>query len=272
MAVMKDRPRWRGERGRRDDQRTNNVPESAPAMASERHRRAVRYGRRILRKGRGKNWHTYYRLSVEAGLVVSLAVLVWLIRAPIYPEAQAFEVTLAEQEVVEMEEIQQTEQQMKPPPPPRPPVPVEVADDAVIDDEELDLDVTLDMDEAAAYIPPPPAPVEDEAEDEEDMAEIFVVVEEMPEIIGGHDKIYEFLEYPMIARQAQMEGLVVVQVVVEPDGTGSDPVIAKSAGRVLDEAAIEAVEKLRYKPGRQRGRAVRVKLAIPIRFMLKERG
>ena len=84
-------------------------------------------------------------------------------------------------------------------------------------------------------------------------------------------EIYEYLEYPTIARQAQMEGLVVVQVVVEPDGTGSNPVIAKSAGRVLDDAALEAVKNLRYKPGKQRGRAVRVKLAIPIRFLLKER-
>ena len=66
-----------------------------------------------------------------------------------------------------------------------------------------------------------------------------------------------------------MEGLVIVQVVVEPDGTGSNPIVAKSAGKVLDDAAIEAVKQLRYKPGRQRGRAVRVKLAIPIRFMLK---
>ncbi|MDX1740099.1 MAG: energy transducer TonB [Rhodothermales bacterium] len=234
-------------------------------------KRRVEYGRRTLRKGRGKNWHTHYRLSVEAGLVVSLAVLVWLIRAPLYPSTEAFEVTLAEQEVVEMEEIKQTKQEMRPPPPPRPPVPVEVPDDAILDDDELDLDVTLDLGEAAAYIPPPPAPVEEEDDAGEDMSEIFVVVEEMPEIIGGHNKIYEYLEYPTIARQAQMEGLVVVQVVVEPDGTGSNPVIAKSAGRVLDDAALEAVKNLRYKPGKQRGRAVRVKLAIPIRFLLKER-
>jgi protein TonB len=268
MAVMKDRPRWRGDRRRRGNEGTDRAPD--PAKAASGPHRAIHYGRRILIKGKGKNWHTHYRLSVEAGLVVSLGVLVWLIRAPIYPSDEVFEVTLSEQEVVEMEEVQQTKQMMKPPPPPRPPVPVEVADDAIIDDEELNLDVTLDMDEAAAYIPPPP-PEPEEATPVEDVSEIFVVVEEMPEIIGGHSKIYEYLEYPTIARQAQMEGLVIVQVVVEPDGTGSNPIIAKSAGKVLDEAAIEAVKQLSYKPGRQRGRAVRVKLAIPIRFMLKDR-
>jgi protein TonB len=270
MAVMKDRPRWRGDRRRRGDEKKGQPPGPSPPQ-DRGVARPVEYGRRILRKDKGKNWHTHYRLSVEAGLVVALAVLVWLLRAPLYPTEEAFEVTLAEQEVVEMEEIKQTKQEMRPPPPPRPPVPVEVPDDAILDDDELDLDVTLDLGEAAAYIPPPPAPVEMEEEDDEDVSEIFVVVEEMPEIIGGHNKIYEYLEYPTIARQAQMEGLVVVQVVVEPDGSGSNPIIAKSAGKVLDDAAIEAVKKLRYKPGRQRGRAVRVKLAIPIRFLLKER-
>jgi len=270
MAVLKDKPTWRGSRTREGRPRTDDgVERSGVLNSGERPKRSIEYGRRILRKERGKNWRSHYRLSVEVGLTVSLAALVWIIRAPLYPASEGFDVTLAEQEVVEMEEILQTKQIDRPPPPPRPPVPVEVSDDTILDDDALDLDVTLDMNEAAAYIPPPPVEVVEE--EEEDLSEIFVVVEQMPEIIGGANKIYEFLEYPPIARQAQMEGLVVIQVVVEPDGTGSNPIVAKSAGGVLDEAAMEAVKKLRYNPGRQRGRAVRVKLAIPIRFMLRER-
>jgi protein TonB len=271
MAVLKDKPTWRGSRTREGRPRKEEGVERSDVLNSgERRKRSIQYGRRILRKEKGKNWRSHYYLSVEAGLTVSLAALVWIIRAPLYPADEGFDVTLAEQEVVEMEEILQTKQIDRPPPPPRPPVPVEVSDDTILDDDELDLDVTLDINEATVYIPPPPVePVEEE--EEEDLSEIFVVVEQMPEIIGGSNKIYEFLEYPLIARQAQMEGLVVIQVVVEPDGTGSNPIVAKSAGGVLDEAAIEAVKKLRYNPGRQRGRPVRVKLAIPIRFMLRER-
>ncbi len=270
MAVLKDKPRWRGNRVRRPED--VELEERRTTEPTARAKRSVRHGRRTLTKARGKDWHSHYRLSVEVGLAVSLAIVVWLIRAPMYPSAETFEVTLAQQEVVRMEEIQQTEQTLKPPPPPRPPVPVEVADDTILDEDELELDVTLDLNEAVDFIPPPPPPAADEeGGPEEDVSEIFVVVEQMPQIIGGPNKIYEYLEYPTIARQAQMEGLVVVQVVVEPDGTGSNAVVAKSAGKVLDEAALEAVKKLRYEPGRQRGRAVRVKLAIPIRFMLKER-
>jgi protein TonB len=211
-----------------------------------------------------------YRLYIEMGLVLSLLLLIALFRAPMRPEEEAFTIELAQQEVVQMEEVTQTQQEVKPPPPPRPPVPVEVPNDVVLDDEDLNLDATLDLDAPLAELPPPPPPPQEEAQPEEEEAEIFVVVEEMPEIIGGTAQIYKYLEYPDIARKAGMEGLVVVQIVVEPDGKPANPVIARSAGEVLDKAAIEAVMKLSFKPGKQRGVPVRVRMAIPIRFRLRD--
>lgn len=170
-----------------------------------------------------------------------------------------------EQEVVTMQEIAQTVQQTLPPPPPRPPVPVEVPDETVLDDVALDLDATLDL-TAAAELPPPP---QQEAEGEEEgEAEIFVVVEDLPEMIGGTAKLSADVKYPQIARQAGLEGLVVVKIVVNADGTPSDPVILKSPGAALDNAAIEAVMMQKFKPGRQRGRAVAAYMAIPVRFRL----
>lgn len=211
-----------------------------------------------------------YRLYIEIGLVLSLLILIGLFRAPIRPKEEGFNIELAQQEVVQMEEVTQTQQQVKPPPPPRPPVPVEVPNDVVLDDEDLNLDATLDMNEPLSELPPPPPPPEEKSQPEEEEAEIFVVVEEMPEIIGGTAQIYKYLEYPDIARKAGMEGLVVVQIVVEPDGTPANPVVARSAGEVLDKAAVEAVRKLRFKPGKQRGVPVRVRMAIPIRFRLRD--
>ena len=275
MAVLREHPGRRTSSPRRDGVREKR-PEQVERPAEESSLPAVRpqmltgRGRRTIRKVSGKNWRSHYRLSVEIGLAVSLLLLGAVTRAPIYHSTDGFDIQLAEQEVVSMEEIQQTKQIERPPPPPRPPVPIEVPDDAVLDDEDLNLDVTLDITETPAYVPPPPKPVEKETPEEVEQ-EIFVVVEEMPEIIGGTNKIYEYLEYPMIARQAQMEGLVVVQVVVEPDGSATSPLVVKSAGKVLDDAAVAAVMKLQFKPGRQRGRAVRVKMAIPIRFLLRDR-
>ena len=211
-----------------------------------------------------------YSLYIEIGLIAALLVLIALFRAPMRPKEEGFNIDLATQEVVQMEEVTQTHQEVKPPPPPRPPVPVEVPNDVVLDDVELNLDATLDMNEALSELPPPPPPPKEEEPAEEAEAEIFVVVEEMPEIIGGTAQIYKFLEYPDIARKAGMEGLVVVQIVVEPDGRPANPVVARSAGDVLDKAAVEAVMKLRFKPGKQRGVPVRVRMAIPIRFRLRD--
>lgn len=220
------------------------------------------------KKVAGKDVKKSYRMTLMFGLILSLSTMTGLMRADLRGSEDGLNIQLAQQEVVQMEEIEQTTQEMKAPPPPRPPVPVEVPNDVVFDDIELDLDVTLDLDAEILDIPPPPpAPA---VEEEEPEPEIFVVVEQMPTIIGGNARIYELLEYPEIARQAGIEGMVVVQVVIRPDGTPADPVVARSGGDVLDLAAVNAVMKLTFEPGKQRGKAVSVRLAIPIRFRLKE--
>ncbi|WP_054683469.1 energy transducer TonB [Rhodothermus marinus] len=203
------------------------------------------------------------------GLALTLALLIVLFRIPWRPKT---EVVLAapEQEVVQLEEIVQTRQELPPPPPPRPTVPISVPDETILEEEPVSFDVSLDINEAITELPPPPPPPEPKEEQQpEEEQEIFVVVEEMPEIIGGIERLYELLEYPELARKAGLEGLVVVQFVVEPDGSVSNIQVIRSAGKLLDEAAIKAVKQLRFKPGRQRGRPVRVRFSLPIRFKLQ---
>ncbi|NNE47702.1 MAG: energy transducer TonB [Rhodothermales bacterium] len=205
-----------------------------------------------------------YGIRLQVTYVVALLLMIVAFRAPVSQDSE-FQVTLAEQELVELEEIVQTAQITKPPPPPRPPVPVEVADDELLDDDDLVLDASLDIAEALDVPPPPPAA---EEEEEEDLDEIFVAVEQMPEIVGGLRYLQSLVDYPELARKAQMEGTVVVRIVVNLDGTPSDPNVLQSAGGILDKAAIEAVMKLEFKPGRQRNRPVRTMMAIPVKFQL----
>lgn len=221
------------------------------------------------KKNAGLEHKTFYKTKVMVGFVVSLSLMTALFRMDLRPSEEGVDITFTSQETVQMEEIIQTEQEVKPPPPPRPPVPVAVPDDYVFDEVELDLDAMLDLDEAITDVPPPPPTPAVEEEPEEDM-EIFVVVEEMPTIIGGSQEVYKYLTYPEIARKAGLEGLVVIQVVVTPEGKPSLPEVARSAGQVLDEAAVRAVMQLSFQPGMQRGRAVRVRMAIPIRFRLRD--
>lgn len=208
----------------------------------------------------------YYNVYLQVGLIFTLLVLIILFRSDFdYNSEVTFEVV--QQETIEMEEIVQTEQITKPPPPPRPPVPVEVPNDEVIEDFDLNLDMELDLDAAIDLPPPPPAPTRP-VEVEEEEPEIFLVVEEDPELIGGLDGLQKTIRYPEMARRHNIEGTVYVQFIVDEQGNVVDPVVARGIGGGCDEAALEAVKKAKFKPGKQRGKPVKVQYSVPVRFRL----
>lgn len=102
----------------------------------------------------------------------------------------------------------------------------------------------------------------------EDNPELFVVVEQMPEPIGGMQAIYNKVTYPEIARKAGIEGRVVVQFVVDKEGNVVNPQVIRGIGGGCDEAAINAVKDVKFKPGMQRGQNVAVQFQLPIVFRL----
>jgi len=207
-----------------------------------------------------------YGFHLQVGFIAALLFLVTAFQVHLWPDGIDAYAPM-EQEVVTMEEIVQTQQQVTPPPPPRPPIPVEVPNDEILEDDDLDLDATLDITEPLAALPPPPPPAEEPVEEEE--PEIFVVVEQMPEMIGGFEALLKDLEYPVIAQRAGIEGTVVVNVVIDEEGRPVGTDVVKSGGEALDKAAVAAVMKQRFKPGRQRNRPVRVVMAIPVHFRLR---
>ena len=204
-----------------------------------------------------------YPLYIEIGMVLTLTVLIVAFRLDM-SVGDTFEVTLQEQEVVQMEDIQQTEQIEKPPPPPRPPVPVEVPNDEILEDDDLDLDMSLDIDDIV-FLPPPPPP----AEKEEEEPEIFVIVEQSPELIGGLLGLQKKIRYPEIAKKAGVEGRVYIQFIVDEQGNVYDPIVTRGIGAGCDEEAIRAILTAKFKPGKQRGKAVKVKMSLPITFKLR---
>lgn len=215
--------------------------------------------KRDLRRG--------YRTTVEVGLVIALLVLIGVMQVPLRDRSN-FDIVVAEQEVVQIDEIKQTQQEVKPPPPPKPRVLQVVSDDVILDDFELDLDASFDIEEAPEYIPPPPPPAEEVVEEEEE-EEIFMVVEQMPELIGGLASLQSCIRYPEMARKAGIEGRVFVQFVVNENGTVSDPVVIRSLGGGTDEEALRCISQAKFKPGMQRNRPVRVRYSVPITFKLR---
>ena len=103
---------------------------------------------------------------------------------------------------------------------------------------------------------------------------IFRVVEEMPEFPGGMAEAMKFLakniKYPVAAQQAKIEGRVIVQFVIERDGSVSDVKVMRGVNSELDAEAIRVVSMMpKWIPGKQRGKAVAVKYTMPIMFRLQ---
>ena len=99
---------------------------------------------------------------------------------------------------------------------------------------------------------------------------IHAIVNQMPEFPGGQQVLFDYLSqnirYPDKANGAQ--GRVIVTFVVEQDGSISNVEIAKSAGnKWLDQEGIRLVKSMpKWKPGRLKGKIVRVKYCVPITF------
>lgn len=102
---------------------------------------------------------------------------------------------------------------------------------------------------------------------------VFDTVEQMPEYPGGMQAMIEFLQtnmkYPEDAAKQKVEGRVMVQFVVETDGSVSDVHVAKQVFPSLDAEAVRVVQAMpKWTPGKEKGRVVRVKYLLPIVFRM----
>ena len=162
---------------------------------------------------------------------------------------------------MEEEIIPITRQEVKPPPPPPPPPEIiEIVEDEVEIEKELEIEETeTDEDEII--------------EIEEDDEEFFMVVENMPEFPGGDLGLMKFIQknvrYPAIAKEYNITGKVYVSFIVDKQGNVTNVKIVRGVDKNLDAEAVRVVSSLpKYKPGKQRGKAVRVMFTIPINFTL----
>ena len=218
-----------------------------------------------LKKSDKADLHSRYVLYVQIGLVASLGLISIAFNVP-WQGGDDFVIPDRQQETVQMEQIEQTQQIETPPPPPRPQVPVEVPDEEGLDDASIDLNAELDINAQPQAPPPPPPPSGEEEEEAE--PEVFVAVEEMPELIGGIGGLQQKITYPEMARKAGVEGRVFIQFIVDEDGNVTDPQVLRGIGAGCDREALRVVREAKFKPGRQRGKPVRVKMSLPITFSL----
>lgn len=106
--------------------------------------------------------------------------------------------------------------------------------------------------------------------------EVFKVVEQMPAYPEGQGALLEFLakniNYPTVAKENGVEGMVVVQYVIEKDGSISNAKVVRGIGAGCDEEALRVVNAMpNWIAGKQRGQAVAVQFNLPIRFKLEDK-
>lgn len=207
----------------------------------------------------------YHIIFLETGMIITLLSFIALTTANIHLAKKSTIPAFSNQEIVEMEEIEPTKQEQKPPAPPRPAVPVEVPNSEIIEDQIINIDAELNFDEPLS-VPPPPVNKETKKEEEE---EFFVVVEEMPTLIDGIKSLQKNIVYPEIAKKAGIEGLVIVQFVVNENGEVENPRVIRGIGGGCDEEAIRVIKLAKFNPGKQRGTPVRVQFSIPVYFKLQ---
>lgn len=94
--------------------------------------------------------------------------------------------------------------------------------------------------------------------------------EVLPEVVGGMEALAAEIAYPEEARRDGVEGMVAVQVVVSETGEVLAPTVLVSPSPLLSEAALDAVRRVRFTPGRHGGAPVKVRLTVPITFRLTE--
>ena len=210
-------------------------------------------------------------MFIQIGLIISLAVAWAVFEMKSYDKREIDESLLRSTELLDEEMVEITKQDEPKPEPvemPKTTTQLEIVEDDV-EVDDIEINAEMDQNEVVEeYVAP-------EIEEEEVVEqEIFQIVEEMPAFPGGEAKLMEYVgknvKYPQIARESGIKGRVFVSFVVEPDGSVSNVKVLRGIGGGCDEEAMRVVKAMpKWKPGKQRGKAVRVSYMLPVNFQLQ---
>ena len=157
------------------------------------------------------------------------------------------------------------------PPPPQAVTQAEVLN-IVEDDAEIEETTIVSAEDQAEFVE-----IQDDVpivvEEPEEEEQIFQVVEKNPEFPGGMAELMKYLhkntKYPTFCSEQGIQGRVIVQFVVNTDGSIVGPQVVKPVNPYLDKEALRVVSTMpKWKPGEQRGKPVRVRFTLPVTFRI----
>jgi len=227
-----------------------------------------------IKKTEKANLENKKLLFVEIGLVISLAITFFAFE---WTSKETKVSTLEDTaEVVLEEEIIPITQETPPPPPAAPKIPILSDQIDIVDDEiELDDDMFMNLEDDASLGVEIMDYVEVEEEVVEEEAIPFQLVEEKPSFQGGDANqfskwVNQRLVYPEIAKENGVQGRVTLQFTVEKDGSVTKVKVLRGVDPSLDKEAVRVVSQSpKWKPGKQRDRAVPVTYTFPVIFQLR---
>jgi len=195
-----------------------------------------------------------YRKTFEIALALALALTIAAFKFFPSPEpASARPHLIDDPPIITIPEP--TIQRTVPPPPPVRQIIIESIGEVPPDSIDLGTELLPDN--------PPPLPPSDDPPE-------FLEIYEIPEPIGGYSALRRNLIYPDMARRIGRQGTVVIVAFIDETGIVRKAEIKEGIGLGCDEAAASAVLKTRFQPATQRGKAVKVRVSIPIRFRLAQ--
>lgn len=211
-------------------------------------------------------------LNILMGLVMVLS-LIYIAFEWTEHEVKVYDVSTPDILVEEEIEIIQTAQELPPPPPPPAPEVVEIIN-VVEDDVEVE-QIEIETEDNDQEIDINPNTTDFGTSIGEEVSDVpFVIVEKMPSFPGGEEALFKYLgenvQYPRVAQENGIQGLVVCQFVVNRDGSIVDVVVVRGADPSLDKEAVRVITAMpKWRPGQQRGKPVRVKYTLPVKFRLQ---
>lgn len=212
-------------------------------------------------------------IFIQIGLVVSLGIVLTAFSINSTVKSASSLGDLEAQEI-EDEVVPITRQEeIKPPPPPPPPKVVEVIT-IVEDDVEIEEEFEFESTEADDATIIDAVPVIEDDSDDDGSNEVFAIVEEMPQFPGGDMALLKYIrdhmDYPTIAVENGIQGKVYVYFVIDENGNVTNASIARGVDPSLDKEALRVINSLpKWKPGKQRGKPVKVSYNVPINFQLQ---
>lgn len=103
-----------------------------------------------------------------------------------------------------------------------------------------------------------------------DTSKVYSTVDEMPQLIGGLESLYKNIKYPEKAMISGIQGKVFVQFILDQKGDVTSPKIIKDIGGGCGDAAIEALKKVKFTPGKLNGETVKVQYTLPVNFQIRD--